>query len=569
MSDTSSHRASNEVPTPEADHASPTASDLEPGNDRMAPEPAWQRMSPKFIIVGTLRNLRGLIFPAAFLLVTGGGPRGDSRQQLVYLVIGLVIALVAALLSLLEWRFFRYAFTDRELVVRSGVFQKQERVVPFGRIQAINIEEAPLERLLGIVRLKVETAAGGAADVKIAALEQGNAHRLREELATARARAQGGNAGSASSTGPAASDSTTGAAVDPAAALRSSEDELIRRLSTPELLALGATSGRIGPAAAVAGALLQFGAELFPDSWWDRVPWQQAEALTNIGIAVTFLIVIAIIAWLMAIGSTALTFGGFELRRSGDQLLVQHGLLDRRRTTIPIQRIQAIIVGEQILRQPFHYADIRFESAGGSAGEGGSQGDSGVLFPYLPMREIQGVLRQAAPELATSPDIAMTTRLPKRALRRYVVSATVGWVIFVAILMAVLGFWADRWIDQVSWRQLSLLLLAIPVFALLGWARWRDGGWTVDSSLLLMRWRTVSRETMITRTARIQHRMLISDAFQRRVDLATVRVSVASGGIGGHFALPHADEDDAERLIAQLGGPRHNIEIRKAPVQAE
>lgn len=524
----------------------------------------WQRMSPKFIIVGTLRNLRSLIFPAILILVTGGGPRGDGPQQFVYLGIAFLFGLFAGVSSLVGWWNFRYAFTDRDFVARSGVVQKQERVVPYGRIQAINVEEAPLERLVGIVRLKVETAAGGTADVKIDALERDRAHELREELSAARARARQDQAGPSTTTEEGQPEPASFETGDAAVA----DGELLRKLSTAELLALGATSGRIGPAAAVAGALLQFGTELFPDSWWDRVPWQRAEALTNIGVAVTLLFGAAVIAWLLAIGSTALAFGGFELRRSGDQLLVQHGLLDRRRTTIPIQRIQAVVVGEQLLRQPFHYADVRFESAGGGAGEGGSQGDSGVLFPYLPLREVEGLLNRAAPTFAVDPATPVTMRLPGRALRRYIMNATLDWVLFVAVAMVVQRFWTHQWIDQVSWQQIGLLYVATPIFIWLGWARWRDAGWTLDSRLLLLRWRSISRQTMITRTERIQRRSLTTDPFQRRVHLATVRLSVASGMAGGHFALPHADQDDAERIIAQLGGPRHDIEIRKVPVGA-
>jgi putative membrane protein len=339
--------------------------------------------------------------------------------------------------------------------------------------------------------------------------------------------------------------------------------EVIRKLSTPELLALGATSGRIGPMAAVVGASLQFATDVMPQSWWNQVPWQQAEVLRNVGVAAALLLVVAAVTWVLAIASTALTFGGFELRRTGDQLLLQHGLLDRRRRTIPIQRIQAIIIGEQLLRQPFHRADIRFESAGGEVE--GAEGDSGVLFPYLPMGEVEALLRCAVPEFAVDPTTPMTTRLPARSLRRYITAATSGWVVFVIAVGAALGLWLDRWIEIVTWRSALLLLLALPAFAWLGWARWRDGGWRMDGDAMMLRWRGVSRQTLITRTGRIQRRELIAGPLQRRVDLATVQVSVASGLVGGHYALPHADHEDAERLMAALGGPRHDVTIRKVP----
>jgi putative membrane protein len=315
--------------------------------------------------------------------------------------------------------------------------------------------------------------------------------------------------------------------------------------------------------AAGVGALLQFGTDLFPEAWWDRIPWPEADVLGSVSLIVTLLLAIAVLTWLVAIASTALTYGGFELRRVGDQLLIQHGLLDRRRRTIPIARIQAVIVGEQLLRQPFDKADIRFESAGGQ--RGGAEGDSGVLFPFLPLDDVAPLLREVAPEFAVDPTVPMATRLPRRAMRRYITAASIGWVLFVAAVAALLGLWLHRWIDVVSWREALLLLLATPLFALLGWARWRDGGWRVDGTMLLLRWRTVSRQTLITRATRIQRREMTADPLQRRARLATVQLAVASGSTSGAYALPHADRDEAERLLALLGGPRHEVVLRSVP----
>jgi putative membrane protein len=511
-------------------------------------EPRWRRMSPRFIAVGTVRQLRGLVIPAAIILLTGSVGRG--RSELIYIGIALVVTALAALGSLVEWWNYRYALTPRELVVRSGIVQRQERAVPYGRIQAINVAEAPLERLVGIVRVKVETAAGGAADVDIRAVRRDEAPQLREALARARQHAQHAAA-------------PQGAVPAESIAAPAAEGELLRSLSTPELLALGATSGRVGPMAAVVGAVLQFGTDVMPRSWWDRIPWPEAAVLGSVTVVVTLLAIVAVLTWLLAIGSTALRFSGFELRRSGDQLLIRYGLLDRRRRTIPIQRIQAVVVGEQVLRQPFGKADIRFESAGGKAGD--AEGDSGVLFPFLSLAEIEPLLRKAAPDFAVDPRTVMTTPLPARAMRRYVTAASIGWVLFVLALAALQWLWLHRWIEFAGWRQVLLLLVATPVFALLGWARWRAGGWRVDGSRLMLRWRSVSRQTLITRAARIQRRGTTADPLQRRARLATVHLAVASGHTGGVYAVPHADRDEAERLLAMLGGPRHEIIIRTAP----
>lgn len=67
-----------------------------------------------------------------------------------------------------------YVVTDRSLRVREGIVTVREATVTFANIQNISISQGPIQRLLGIADLRVDTAGGGA----VAAQHQGmyNAH---------------------------------------------------------------------------------------------------------------------------------------------------------------------------------------------------------------------------------------------------------------------------------------------------------------------------------------------------------------------------------------------------------
>lgn len=495
-------------------------------------EAEWRRLHPAYILTGLVRNLRGLIFPLAIVLFSRG-----FQGDLVFFGISAIVALAAGLMSFVGWLYFRYALTPGGLRVRSGVVARQERSVPYERVQSVDFEEAPLERIFGVVRMRVETAAGGSSqsDIRLQALGQDEAEALRAEITARRQRTRG--ASGAEPVHPSAAYVR-----DEGAAALPAEGELIRRLSWGALLAAGMTSGRIGPAAALIGASFQFTDDLIPEAWWERVP-AYADGFSLNWIVVLALLV-GIVAWALAIGSTILTFAGFELRRAGDQLHVSYGLLDRRRSTIPIRRIQAVRVEEGWLRQPFGLAELRFDSAGYA----GSAGDAGVLFPFLPMRDIRPLLDAACPAFAI--DVATpASRLPNRARSRYIFAATIGWLLLVAVLVAV--FWWAPW-AQVWWAIAGLTLT--PLFVLLGWLRYHDAGWTLaDDGRFLLRWRTIGRTTFVTRRARIQHRALSANPFQRRAALATFHAAVPSGGGGGHVALPHLDEAEAASLLLRLG----------------
>ena len=506
-----------------------------PAHASTAADEDWRRLHPAYILTGLVRNLRGLIFPFVIVLFSRG-----FQADLVFLGISAVIAAGAGLMSYIDWLFFRYALTLGGILVRSGVVARQERSVPYERVQSVDLEAAPLERIFGVVRMRVETAAGGSSgsDIRLQALTRPDAEMLQAEITARRHRARA-SVGNASETAPV--DPFAASIPERAATNRAGDGALIRRLSWGTLLVTGMTSGRIGPAAALIGAVFQFGDELIPDAWWERLP-AYAEGF-SLQWLVVLAILVGVVAWLLAIGSTVLTFAGFELRLAGDQIHLAYGLLDRRRSTIPIRRIQAVRVEEGWLRQPFGLGELRFDSAG----YGGNTGATGVLFPLLPRREIGALLDMVCPGFAMEVAASPAERLPARARSRYIVAAIIGWLLLIALLFAL--FWWAPW-AQIWWAVVGLTLT--PLFALLGWLRFHDAGWTLtDDGRLLLRWRSIGRTTFITRRPRIQHRALSANPLQRRADLVTFHAAVP--GSGGRVAIPHLDAAEAAALITRLG----------------
>lgn len=524
-------------------------------HDGPSPDPdtfPWRQAHPSFIILGLVRQLRGLVVPFAVLVVSGGFNSGE--RDLIWYGIAIAFAAFSAIVSVLAWWFQRFRVTDREIMSRSGIIAKQERVVPFERIQTVDLDEAPLERIFRTVKVRVETAAGGQAgtEIEIPALRRDDATALRQQLLLARQRAREGstpgNGNVSDSTPPPPMDEAAEAPMPDRTPAPVGEigGALLRRVTARELLIAGATSGRFGPAAAIVGAVAQFGDDLIPQSIWERVPWDDfADAASNIQLLIGAVTLLGIVAWLLAIATTVLTFGGFELRREADQLFLQYGLLDRRRTTIPIRRIQAIQVREGVLRQPFGLADVRFATAG----FGNDASSSGVLFPLLPMRDVRDLLSAACPEFLMEVQRPRLERPPARARMRYIFETSIGWVI--AVVIAALIGW--RLLDvPYWWLWVVVAACATPVFAWLGARRFADAGWLVEDGRMLLRWRAVGRVTMLTRVRRIQYRRLTSNPLQRRASLVSFEMSVAGGGAGGQAGLAHLDRNDAERLVQRL-----------------
>jgi membrane protein YdbS with pleckstrin-like domain len=81
-----------------------------------------------------------------------------------------------------RFRAWGYLERDEDLEVRRGVMVQRLSVVPYGRMQFVEITTGPVERLFGLSTVKLHTAAA-ASDARIPGLHPDEAARLRDRLA--------------------------------------------------------------------------------------------------------------------------------------------------------------------------------------------------------------------------------------------------------------------------------------------------------------------------------------------------------------------------------------------------
>jgi membrane protein YdbS with pleckstrin-like domain len=118
-----------------------------------------------------LAAFSGLAFLAA------GGPFPALISAVVVLVLG------ATLAWFLHRRFraWRYQERHEDLIVARGVMVQRLSVVPYGRMQFVEVTAGPIERLFQLSTVKLHTAAA-ASDARIPGLERAEAARLRDRL---------------------------------------------------------------------------------------------------------------------------------------------------------------------------------------------------------------------------------------------------------------------------------------------------------------------------------------------------------------------------------------------------
>jgi hypothetical protein len=114
------------------------------------------------------------ILAAVVLLLAGA--------QLYYLVLALAAGAIAWVIVGRRYRAWGYAEREDDLLVRRGVMFTRLSVVPYGRMQFIDVTAGPLERAFGLATVRLHTAAA-ATDARIPGLERDEAGRLRDSLA--------------------------------------------------------------------------------------------------------------------------------------------------------------------------------------------------------------------------------------------------------------------------------------------------------------------------------------------------------------------------------------------------
>ena len=147
----------------------------------------WLRVSPKYITVrmagwaiGNAIAVAVLALPLV-LVLSGAWTWPPLWLAVMVPAVMLLLALWRLVLIPRQVRSIGYAEREDDLLIRRGIFFQRTLVVPYGRMQYVDIGAGPVERGLGLCTLKLHTAAAGTR-AEIPGLPAGEGARLREQL---------------------------------------------------------------------------------------------------------------------------------------------------------------------------------------------------------------------------------------------------------------------------------------------------------------------------------------------------------------------------------------------------
>ena len=140
----------------------------------------WRQPSPRLLHVRRLEVAAVTLVVAAIAGVVGVLAFGAVGGAAVAVV--LASGLVAETFVRRRVRAWGYAERDDDLLVQRGVLFSRLSVVPYGRMQFIDVTAGPVERSFGLATVRLHTASA-ASDARIPGLAVEEAARLRDRLA--------------------------------------------------------------------------------------------------------------------------------------------------------------------------------------------------------------------------------------------------------------------------------------------------------------------------------------------------------------------------------------------------
>jgi membrane protein YdbS with pleckstrin-like domain len=142
----------------------------------------WLHPSPRLAVLRLAEA--GVV--TVLLVLAAGVPLLLVGLRLVAGITALALLVAGAVAAvLLRRRVASWAFCERaeDLLIRRGVLVQRLSLVPYGRMQFVDVSSGPLERSLGLATLRLHTAAA-ASDARIPGLPRAEAERLRDQLST-------------------------------------------------------------------------------------------------------------------------------------------------------------------------------------------------------------------------------------------------------------------------------------------------------------------------------------------------------------------------------------------------
>ncbi|MFJ3901842.1 PH domain-containing protein [Streptomyces sp. NPDC090025] len=462
--------------------------------------PEWRRLAPRTLLAGVavlLGVAGGAALPAFLSLSAGSRP---WWQAAAWVVAGATLLVGGGFVA--DWvrlRRTRYRIGPDRVDLHTGLLVVKRRSLARDRIRSVDLTANPLERLLGLVKVRIGTGehTEGESTLELDLVSRAEGEHLRHTLL----------ARPAEGAGDPAHDGVL-AVLDP---------RWIRYAPVSFVAPL------LGGAAA--GAVMQvsdwFGAQAKVIHWiGDRfedvsLPWM----IVDLALIATF------VGMLGALGLWVEMWANYRLEREpGGTLRVRRGLFTARSVSLEERRLRGIELVEPLGVRLARAARVDAVATGLAQDDDDKHADLKNLLPPVPRAVADRVAAQVLrePEPPTGAPLAPHPRAARTRRVRWALWSALG----PAAVLALLGAWLT---PVLLYLAGGVAVVVTPLAVLLALDAYRNLGHGITGDYLVTRSGTVRRSTVALQRSGVIGWTVKQSWFQRRAGVLTLSATTAAG----------------------------------------
>jgi putative membrane protein len=444
------------------------------------------------ILVKFLRKVLRAMWP--ILLVLFFGQSSNWETQLGYLIAG--VSGISVIGSVVSYFRFYFHIQDDELIIEKGILERKKISIPLNRIQAVDLEQKLLHQFFNVVAINIDTAGSKKSEVTIDALYKPDAERFKKYLLSHR-------------------QSTTDHEVT--TDIAHEKEELIFRLEPRDLVKIGVSQNHIQ----TAGIILAFGVGLLENfeavlgfDYYDQIGEYIKSGFQSFLFTLAILIpVLLIFSFIFTLGRTVINYYNFSFVSTQKGFRSKSGLLTVKEKSANSGKIQLVRSSTDPIKRIFKLSRIKvFQASSDVMGK-----KQAMILPGVTDEQKANVYYRLFPERIL--DFPISIRISKLIIRR--IFAYGGLLPFLILL----GFY---FVTKISWVLGGALFIPVSIWG--GYRYFRNAKIRFNSQALSVTRGVFTIKTDTLELYKIQAISLTRNIFQRRHNLASLRIYTASGG---------------------------------------
>lgn len=493
-----------------------------------------------------LTNLRKIIwmivlaFASAFL-------QEDLEEAVVTVVTWIVLIVALIVWQIIVWSKTWITIGENSIVIeRNTKISRKKNTIGIANISNVNLEQGLFAMLLGTCKLKLDTnslSTANATDVTIV-LKKKQAEELRT-LLMARISGEGQQDNDSVKEMQIQADEDVAQQVGNITTISGTNKRI--RTDSGSILLHGIFSSRFIYAILIPLYIIfEFITEMSTEDI-DYVMKEVGDfAAATIGI--TLFVLIAIVSWMaLAMGfslvKTAIKYWDFQIERKEQKLVLEYGLTKKVNYSIPIDKIQAVVVKQSLLARMFKCYMVEVVNVGMNDDEKEAQS---FLLPYCKKKILEERMQMLLPEFADCLEFE-AKRQPKQIWIVWLWAVLIYILIMGGILFAVAEFLPEfLGIVCSGCIVLSAVLLAVK------WMSYKTKGTEFGEEVLLAVTGSFSRKYVYMKYRNIQYVILKQNFLAKRFGIQKGIVMLLASATNQAQEIPYFSEKEIENMKEQL-----------------